>query len=94
MRRVTVFNAGLDHERAIATAHSLLKVLEGLLQDRDWLATDNPTIADLANYAYIAHAPEGNVSLEEYPNVRAWLNRVEQLPGFIPMQATAAGLAA
>jgi len=26
--------------------------------------------------------------------VRAWLKRIEQLPGFVPMQATAVGLAA
>ncbi len=35
-----------------------------------------------------------NVSLEEYPNIQAWLKRFEVLPGFIPMQATKIGLAA
>lgn len=93
-RLVTVFAAELDHQKAIDTAHALLKVLETHLHRREWLATDHSTIADLANYAYIAHAPEGNVSLAKYPNVCAWLRRVEQLPGFVPMQATAAGLAA
>jgi glutathione S-transferase len=48
----------------------------------------------VANYSYIAHAPEGNVSLEAYPNVRAWLQRIEALPGFVPMQRTAIGLQA
>ncbi|GAH16135.1 unnamed protein product, partial [marine sediment metagenome] len=52
------------------------------------------TIADVANYAYIAHAPEGDVPLDSYPNVRAWLGRIAALPGFVPMQATAVGLAA
>ena len=93
-RLVTVFGAGLDHKRAIDTANSVLGVLEGHLSERKWLATTDPTIADLANYAYIAHAPEGNVSLHDYPRVRAWLKRIEQLPGFVPMQATAVGLAA
>ena len=93
-RLVTVFGAGLDHAKAIETAHNLLSQLNDRLETRQWLATDNPTIADVANYAYIAHAPEGNVSLESYPNVRAWLDRIEQLPGFVAMQATAAGLAA
>jgi glutathione S-transferase len=93
-RLVTVFGAGLDHEKAIETAHLVLAVLETHLQGRDWLATDLPTIADVANYTYIAHAPEGNVSLQAYPNVRAWLQRFENLPGFLPMQATAIGLAA
>jgi len=93
-RLVTVFGAGLDHQKAIDTAHSVLGVLDGHLADRKWLATTDPTIADLANYAYIAHAPEGNVSLQDYSRVRAWLKRVEQLPGFVPMQTTAVGLAA
>ena len=45
-----------------------------------------------AAYSYIAHAPEGNVSLDEYVNVQAWLARIENLPGFTPMPRTAAGL--
>ena len=56
---------------------------------------DNGTvITDMAGYTSIAHAPEGNVSLTDYPHVRAWLARIEALPGFVPMQPTRAGLAA
>ncbi len=93
-RLVTVFGAGIDSELAIKTAHSLLQTFENHLNDRPWLVSDSPTIADIANYAYIAHAPEGNVSLEHYPNVRAWLARIESLNGFVGMQATQVGLAA
>ena len=93
-RLVNVFGASLDHNRAIAVAHNLLGVLESHLDGRDWLVGSNPTIADLANYAYIAHAPEGDVSLESYPNVRAWLVRITALSGFVAMQTTAVGLAA
>jgi|TARA_B110000902_G_C14280485_1_gene576618 glutathione S-transferase len=93
-RLVNVFGAGLDHEAAINTAHAPLVELDAHLEGRDWLATNKPTIADIANYAYIAHAPEGDVSLENYANIRAWLQRIEALKGFVPMQATAVGLAA
>ena len=93
-RLITVFGASLDKEATIEKSHDLLEALETHLQGRDWLAGDHATIADIANYTYIAHAPEGNVSLGSYPTVRAWLNRVEALPGFIPMQTTATGLAA
>jgi glutathione S-transferase len=93
-RLVNVFGASLDHEQAIESAHSLFRILEHHLQRRDWLVGDNPTIADLANYTYIAHAPEGEVALDDYPRLRAWLNRIEALPGFVPMQSTAVGLAA
>jgi glutathione S-transferase len=93
-RLVNVFGAGLDHQVLIAESHALLATLDAHLQERAWLATDNATIADIANYTYIAHAPEGGVSLENYTNVRAWLQRVERLAGFVAMQATAVGLAA
>ena len=93
-RLINVFSAKLDHAKAIETAHNVLNKLDEHLEGREWLADDQPTIADLSNYAYIAHAPEGNVSLQNYPNVRAWLQRIEDLPGFIPMQSSAVGLAA
>jgi glutathione S-transferase len=93
-RLVNVFGAGLDHNRAKEIAHGVLDVLNRHLENRDWLAGETPTIADVANYAYIAHAPEGDVSLEAYPNVRAWLNRIAALPGFVAMQRTEVGLAA
>ncbi|OUS10816.1 glutathione S-transferase [Gammaproteobacteria bacterium 54_18_T64] len=93
-RVANVFGTAVDTEKAIAMAHGLLAVLDVELADRDWLVGEYPTLADVANYTYIAHAPEGDVALDDYPHVRAWLQRIENLPGFIPMQATAVGLAA
>jgi glutathione S-transferase len=93
-RLITVFGAALNAEDVINRAHALLKVMELELGATTFLAGTAPTLADIANYSYIAHAPEGNVSLEDYPNVRAWLARIEALPGFIPMPRTAAGLQA
>ena len=93
-RLVNVFGAALDHKRAIEVAHNVLGVLESHLDGRNWLVGSNPTIADVANYAYIAHAPEGDVALDNYPNVLAWLRRIEALPGFVGMQATPVGIAA
>ncbi|MFZ5637915.1 MAG: glutathione S-transferase family protein [Pseudomonadota bacterium] len=93
-RLITVFGAGYNADDTIASAHALLRVVESELQGRDWLVGDRPTIADVAGYTYIAHAPEGNVSLDAYPSIRAWLARIEALPGFVPMQATRVGLCA
>jgi glutathione S-transferase len=42
----------------------------------------------------VARAPEGLVSLQPYPAIRAWLARVEALPGFVPMVSSPVGLAA
>jgi len=91
-RLITVFGAAFNADEVIARAHTLLTLMDSELADRPFLAGAEPTIADVANYSYIAHAPEGNVSLEPYPNVRAWLARIEALPGFVPMAPTAAGL--
>ncbi len=87
-RLINVFGAKLDHAKAIETAHAILSKLDDHLQNRQWLAGDHPTIADISNYPYIAHAPEGDVSLKEYSNIRDWLQRVESLPGFISMQTS------
>jgi len=92
-RLVNVFGAQLDHEHAINLAHVILAELDAHLEEREWLAADHATIADIANYAYIAHAPEGDVSLAEYANVRSWLTRIESISGFVPMQVTEVGLA-
>jgi glutathione S-transferase len=93
-RRATVFGAPLDAQALIAQSHALLAIIEEELAEHDYLLGPTPTLADIACYSYIAHAPEGNVSLESYAHVRAWLSRIEQWPNFVAMQATAVGLAA
>jgi glutathione S-transferase len=85
-RLVTLFDAPLDHERAKNIAHKLLAHLESEFAVRAFALGDQATVADVAAYSYIAHAPEGGVALDPYPAVRAWLARVEALPGFVPMQ--------
>lgn len=87
-RLVTVFGAQLDHAVLIRQSHELLARIETHLAQRQWLALDRATVADVSAYSYIAHAPEGHVSLEAYPNVRRWLRNVEDLPGFVAMPAT------
>ena len=91
-RLVTVFGAAFNTDEVITRAHTLLKVIDAELAKSPFLAGSTATIADIANYSYIAHAPEGNVSLEPYANVRSWLARIESLPGFVPMPRTVIGL--
>ncbi|MEH6403597.1 MAG: glutathione S-transferase [Sneathiella sp.] len=93
-RLINVFGAGLDKARAADVAAWAHERLEAHLVGRDWLVGDQPTIADVALYTYTAHAPEGDVDLAPYINVRAWLARIEALPGFKAMQQTKVGLVA
>ncbi|WP_455825978.1 glutathione S-transferase family protein [Pseudomonas graminis] len=91
-RLALVFGAQVDTEAAISRSHVLLKLLEQQLGQSRFLASEQPSIADIAFYTYVAHAPEGNVSLADYPHVRAWLASIEALPGFVGMPRTAVGL--
>ncbi|WP_223521349.1 glutathione S-transferase family protein [Pseudomonas sp. GL-B-19] len=91
-RVITVFGGPYNAEEVIAYSHTVLKVINQELAATPYLAGAEPTIADVAAYSYIAHAPEGNVSLDDYANIRAWLARVEALPGFVGMPRTVAGL--
>lgn len=98
-RVVQLFGRDVDTAEMIARAHRILSLIDAELKDLDaagqrWIAAATPTIADVALYSYIARAPEGNVDLAGYPFVRAWLARVEALPGFVPMAVTPIGLAA
>jgi glutathione S-transferase len=93
-RLITVFGRSFNPAEVIERAHALLALVEAHLADRDWLVGNGPTIADVALYSYIASAPEGNVDLSGYPNVNAFLRRIEALPGFVPFAKTPVGLAA
>jgi glutathione S-transferase len=85
-RRLKVYREELvPIDIAVRIARQLFDVLEPMFKHRRFAVGDAPSIADLAAYTYIAHAPEGGISLEPYPALRQWLARIEQLPGFVPM---------
>jgi glutathione S-transferase len=81
-RMITQWNFPADISRSKQIAAKLLGFMEGHLSAREFLAADHATIADLACYSYVGHAPEGGVSLNDWAAVRAWLRRVEALPRF------------
>jgi glutathione S-transferase len=74
-----------DPVRCVEVAGRLLRLMDEHLADRTYLAAEHPTIADLACYSYVAHAPEGGIPLDPYPAVQAWLRRIEALPRFKAM---------
>jgi glutathione S-transferase len=87
-RRARLFGAKLDYGQALSVTKQLFSVLEAELTTRSYLLESTPTLADVALYAYVARAPEGDISLEPYPAIEAWLARIEALPRFVPMQRT------
>jgi len=82
-----LFGAGtkINIERATQKSEFILTQLDQHLSDRVWLEFDRPTIADVAIYPYIALARDGKIDLDVYPHVLNWIERVKQLPGYIPM---------
>lgn len=87
-RLITLFNAPFRAEEVISRAHGILKLMDSELTSHAWIAGEKPTIADVALYSYVARAPEGRVDLSAYGKVRAWLQRVEALPNFVPFRET------
>lgn len=87
-RRICLFSTSQDLPTAQTIATGLLRLIDATLASDPYLTGKTPTIADVALYAYTARAPEGGVDLAPYENVRAWLRRVEGLPGFVPMLST------
>jgi glutathione S-transferase len=85
LARITQLFEKKSNADAIARAHMLLPIMDAELSKHAFLAGEKLTIADIANYTYVAHAPEGGVALDSYPHVRDWIARIEALPGFVPM---------
>lgn len=86
-RMAVQFNKPFDLAACHKEAESGLQAMEGHLAGHVWLAGERPTIAEPACYPYVALAHQGRFDLDPYPAVRAWLKRVEQIPGWIAMDA-------
>jgi glutathione S-transferase len=67
-------------------AEKSLEILEQHLKTEDWLALGRPTVADLSVLVYVALAPMGDISLEPYPKVREWIERIKRLKWFFGIE--------
>ena len=62
--------------------HSGLKILNEHLKDRNWVATNDVTIADLALCGYLFYTEEFTFDRVQYPEIDRWLEQIETLPGW------------
>jgi glutathione S-transferase len=60
-------------------------LFEQKLRGFRFLASDRPSIADIACFPYVALAPDGGISLDSYPTIRLWSRALRSLDGFIEM---------
>ncbi len=75
----------INIDRAYQKSAFILEQINNHLADREWLELGHSTIADIAAFPYIALAKDGQVSLDKYPHILAWCDRLKQLPGFVGM---------
>jgi glutathione S-transferase len=71
-------------ERLLEQGYRALGVMERHLDDREFFVGARPTVADVALYVYPRVCHEGGYDIEDFPAVRAWLGRIEALPGYVP----------
>ena len=74
----------------VSKSNFVLGVLEKRLAEAEWVAGPAPTIADYALYPYTRWMDEVGFSHDDWPAISAWLNRIEMLPGFLPLYSDAA----
>ncbi|SUD40499.1 glutathione S-transferase family protein [Ectopseudomonas mendocina] len=74
-----------EHARCQKLGYKALKVMEKQLERTPYLVGEHYSIADIALYAYTHVADEGGFSLEAFPAVRAWLERVASHPRHVTM---------
>ena len=84
-RRYFLFKGQLDLDLTQQKAHQALQILDRHLTNHQWLECDRRTIADLACFPYVGLAADGKVALDNYPDVIAWCDRIQQLPGYVSM---------
>ena len=68
-----------------AAGEAALALMDEHLAGHDWFAGGQPSLADIALYAYTHVSEAGGFRLDDYPHVTAWLRRIEGLPGYVPM---------
>lgn len=70
-----------------ARAMSALKLVNAHLADNDWVAAGQATLADISMCGYLFWPDHIGVTWDDYPGIKAWLNRIENLPNWAPPEA-------
>lgn len=67
-------------KRYVDESRRLLEVLNTRLEDREWLAADQYTIADMAIYPWARAYVWAKVSVEGLDHLQAWFDRIDARP--------------
>ncbi|GJJ11164.1 hypothetical protein Clacol_005396 [Clathrus columnatus] len=58
----------------------LYSVVEKRLEGREWLVGTHYGLADIKTFVWLMGGPFVEVELEPYPNIRAWIKRIQDRP--------------
>lgn len=67
------------YQARLKTAYA---ILNARLSDRDWIADEDPTIADFACCGYLYYPEPFGFERQDWPAIDAWLDRIAALPGW------------
>jgi GST-like protein len=67
-------------ERYRNEALRLYGVMDSRLEERDWLAAGQYSIADMACFPWVQTWKAQGIPLDDFPNVKAWYERLKQRP--------------
>lgn len=69
-------------QRATEIFHKEATVLNTYLADRKFLVNDTLTLADFSVASNLTYAVPGRFPLDDYPHIRSWYARIEELPAW------------
>jgi glutathione S-transferase len=75
----------IEVSRAEKITAATLRIIDAALAQTRWLVDDEPSIADLAVYPYLALSPEGRVDITQYTNILRWFGDIRGLDGYVGM---------
>ncbi|KAG2175826.1 hypothetical protein INT44_000304 [Umbelopsis vinacea] len=64
-------------KRYLDETKRLYGVLEIALEGQEYLANNQYSIADIANYCWVKCSPYLGINLKEFPRVQAWVERID-----------------
>ncbi|MGB1095005.1 MAG: glutathione S-transferase C-terminal domain-containing protein, partial [Paracoccaceae bacterium] len=90
----SLFQTPIDNDKIFRDSVAALRRLEAHLTEQSFeqskfLASDYPTIADIACFPYVALSGDVGADFgfehDNYPAIRNWIYEIKSLPGFIAM---------
>lgn len=79
-----------DDQRALISGkrtagQAALALMDQHLATHRFMCGEGVTLADIALFPYTHKADEGGFSLADYSSILAWIDRIKDLPDYIPM---------